>query len=219
MKDEAGLDERALRQALEQARPYIVDISARVVEYPGKRDEADAALDVLHLIDAALSGQQPADVARQCTVCHAVVASYPEGMCCHCRELPWPIATTPPPVPDRQGVEAMTAAWVKYDSPYDDRGFPEHHAAVARHAFGSGYRAALQTRPGYEDGVRAETLAQRFHETYERLAPSFGYETREASAKPWADVPEQNKRLMIAVCGEILALLPPPLTEDQSNEG
>lgn len=57
------------------------------------------------------------------------------------------------------------------------------------------------------EGVEAEALAQRFHETYERLAPSFGYETREASAKPWADVPDQNKRLMIAVCGEILAAL------------
>lgn len=54
----------------------------------------------------------------------------------------------------------------------------------------------------------AEALAQRFHETYERLAPSFGYETREASAKPWADVPDQNKRLMIAVCGEILTATP-----------
>ena len=52
-----------------------------------------------------------------------------------------------------------------------------------------------------------EALAQRFHEAYERLAPSFGYETREASAKPWADVPDQNKRLMIAVCGEMLAAL------------
>lgn len=51
---------------------------------------------------------------------------------------------------------------------------------------------------------RAEALAQRFHETYERLAPSFGYETREASAKPWADVPQQNRLLMIAVCAEIL---------------
>ena len=47
-------------------------------------------------------------------------------------------------------------------------------------------------------------LAQRFHEAYERLAPSFGFETREASAKPWADVPEQNRALMIAVCDEIL---------------
>ncbi len=48
-----------------------------------------------------------------------------------------------------------------------------------------------------------EALAQRFHETYERLAPSFGYETREASAKPWAEVPERNRALMIAVCSEI----------------
>jgi hypothetical protein len=50
----------------------------------------------------------------------------------------------------------------------------------------------------------AEALAQRFHETYERLAPEFGYKTREASAKPWADVPDQNKQLMISVCEELL---------------
>lgn len=50
----------------------------------------------------------------------------------------------------------------------------------------------------------AEDLARRFHETYERLALSFGYETREASAKPWSEVPENNRNLMIAVCAEIL---------------
>lgn len=50
----------------------------------------------------------------------------------------------------------------------------------------------------------AEALAKRFHETYERLAPRFGYETREASAKPWSDVPEQNRSLMIAVCQELI---------------
>lgn len=49
-----------------------------------------------------------------------------------------------------------------------------------------------------------EKLAQRFHETYERLAPQYGYETRKDSAVPWADVPEKNKKLMIAVCAEIL---------------
>lgn len=48
-----------------------------------------------------------------------------------------------------------------------------------------------------------EQLAQLFHETYERLAPDFGYKTREASAKPWSEVPDQNKNLMIAVCAEI----------------
>ena len=51
----------------------------------------------------------------------------------------------------------------------------------------------------------ADELAQFFHETYERLAPDHGYETREASAKPWADVPEQNKGLMIAVAEAVLA--------------
>ncbi|WP_328902297.1 hypothetical protein OHR86_22410 [Streptomyces sp. NBC_00441] len=50
----------------------------------------------------------------------------------------------------------------------------------------------------------AETIAQRFHEAYEELAPSHGYETREASRKPWSDVPEQNKSLMVAVVDRLL---------------
>jgi hypothetical protein len=49
-----------------------------------------------------------------------------------------------------------------------------------------------------------EELARAFHETYERLAPSHGYETRRESAVPWEDVPENNKNLMIAVCEELL---------------
>jgi hypothetical protein len=52
--------------------------------------------------------------------------------------------------------------------------------------------------------LKAEELAQLFHETYERLAPSYNYETRKESAKPWAEVPEKNKQLMIAVCDAIL---------------
>jgi hypothetical protein len=43
-----------------------------------------------------------------------------------------------------------------------------------------------------------------FHEKYERLAPEFGYKTREESAVPWDEVPEQNRSLMVAVCTEIL---------------
>lgn len=49
-----------------------------------------------------------------------------------------------------------------------------------------------------------ELLAQMFHEAYERLAPVNGYETRKESAKPWAEVPEKNRPLMIAVCQELL---------------
>ena len=49
-----------------------------------------------------------------------------------------------------------------------------------------------------------EWLAQRFHETYERLAPAFGYATREASAVRWDLVPEPNRSLMVAVAKDIL---------------
>ncbi len=55
--------------------------------------------------------------------------------------------------------------------------------------------------------MSAEALAQLFHETYERLAPRFSYKTREASAVPWADVPEGNRKLMIAVCETVLTEL------------
>jgi len=50
----------------------------------------------------------------------------------------------------------------------------------------------------------ADIWAQDFHDTYERTAPQFGYETRPESAKPWADVPENNRKLMTAVCAEVL---------------
>jgi hypothetical protein len=49
----------------------------------------------------------------------------------------------------------------------------------------------------------AEGLARRFHETYERLAPHFNYETRPESAVAWEDVPEANRRLMVATCEAI----------------
>lgn len=52
--------------------------------------------------------------------------------------------------------------------------------------------------------MKAEDLARYFHQTYENLAPHYGYETRKASAVPWAQVPENNRRLMIAVCESVL---------------
>ncbi len=44
-----------------------------------------------------------------------------------------------------------------------------------------------------------ESFAQYFHEQYEKLAPAFGYETRKASAVPFNELPENNRKLMIAV--------------------
>ena len=55
----------------------------------------------------------------------------------------------------------------------------------------------------------AESVARLFHETYERLAPSFKYKTRDATRVPWEQVPERNKRLMVAVAAEVLAVLFP----------
>ena len=63
----------------------------------------------------------------------------------------------------------------------------------------------------------AESVAKLFHEAYERLAPSFGYETREATRVPWEKVPERNKRLMIAVTAEVLAMLFPPAEPTSST--
>lgn len=48
-----------------------------------------------------------------------------------------------------------------------------------------------------------ETVARAFHETYERLAPEYGYETRRDSSVPWDRVPERNRTLMVAVAQEL----------------
>jgi len=61
-----------------------------------------------------------------------------------------------------------------------------------------------------------EALAQLFHETYERLAPSYQYETRRASAVPWVEVPEPNRSLMVAVAAEVLATLTSPTEHDSA---
>ena len=52
-----------------------------------------------------------------------------------------------------------------------------------------------------------ERVARLFHESYERLAPQFAYRTRQASAVPFDDVPENNRNLMIAAAGEVCAAL------------
>jgi len=48
-------------------------------------------------------------------------------------------------------------------------------------------------------------LAVLFHDTYERLAPDFGYETRKETRA--FDPESPNGKLMIAVCAKILVLI------------
>jgi hypothetical protein len=47
-------------------------------------------------------------------------------------------------------------------------------------------------------------MARAFHEAYEKLAPRFGYKTREESAVPWNELPEANRELMIATASLVL---------------
>jgi len=47
----------------------------------------------------------------------------------------------------------------------------------------------------------SEELARKFHESYERNAPLFGYETREDTKD--FDPESTNGKLMIAVCDEV----------------
>lgn len=49
--------------------------------------------------------------------------------------------------------------------------------------------------------VNGLEIAKRFHETYERLAPSFGYETRKDTKA--FDPESANGKLMAAVCQEV----------------
>lgn len=50
----------------------------------------------------------------------------------------------------------------------------------------------------------AERIAQAFHETYERLAPEYGYKTREASAVPGEELPRPNRTLIVATVADLL---------------
>lgn len=52
-----------------------------------------------------------------------------------------------------------------------------------------------------------EQLAKMFHDSYEELAPLFGYKTRTESAVPWEQVPENNRKLMISTAKLVLAAM------------
>ena len=59
--------------------------------------------------------------------------------------------------------------------------------------------------------MTAEQLAKKFHEAYEKLAPKFGYSSR-FEGKSFDELPENNRKLMVAVCEELLSMIdtPPP---------
>ena len=52
---------------------------------------------------------------------------------------------------------------------------------------------------------KGSELARLFHDTYERLAPDYGYETRKETRD--FDPASKNGRLMIATCDAIIAAI------------
>jgi len=67
--------------------------------------------------------------------------------------------------------------------------------------------------------MNAEQVAKLFHETYERLAPAFGYVTRKSSRLKWDSVPQKNRALMVAVSQTVLnALLEAESAEKSDNK-
>lgn len=76
--------------------------------------------------------------------------------------------------------------------------------------------AAEQAEPApaaRSGAVKAEDLAVMFHDTYEELAPQFGYETR--SDTKTFDPNSPNGQLMVAVCQRILAAIRKLKSKDQ----
>jgi hypothetical protein len=51
--------------------------------------------------------------------------------------------------------------------------------------------------------TRAEELARKMHDAYEAAAPKHGWVTQERSRKPWEEVPEGNRALMIEVMEQV----------------
>lgn len=50
---------------------------------------------------------------------------------------------------------------------------------------------------GRLDGKALEAAAKAGHDTYERLAPDYGYETRPESRIKWDDLPQAHRNLMV----------------------
>lgn len=80
----------------------------------------------------------------------------------------------------------------------------EHELYCEPEAIAPYLRSTVETKtmPRGWKSVKAFKLARQFHECYERLAPSFGYETRKETRA--FDPHSPNGQLMIAVCRELI---------------
>jgi len=96
-----------------------------------------------------------------------------------------------------EGVAEFLMAII-YNKPIWPNSWGQDVAMAAFALTDNGTRATY--KPAQQQGEPV-AMARKFHETYERLAPKFGYETRKDTRE--FDENSANGRLMIAVCGEI----------------
>jgi hypothetical protein len=83
----------------------------------------------------------------------------------------------------------------------------EHKAQAQKKTVGKYPPVRFNVDASRTDAERQEfvkRVAQEFHDTYERLGPLAGYETRRDSAVPWKEVPETNRVLMYATVSSLL---------------
>lgn len=107
------------------------------------------------------------------------------------------LAATPEPEPSDEQLQRLDH-WLKAQNWADDIDRALSTLQAVNTIFGTSVGVAPVE-------VTRDELARQFHETYERLAPSFDYSTRIESAVPWDDVPDANKSLMLAVADFLLS--------------
>ena len=54
------------------------------------------------------------------------------------------------------------------------------------------------------DDKEQRVIAQRFHEVYEQLAPSYGWKTQPESRVSWDELPPSQRELMVATVKRVL---------------
>jgi hypothetical protein len=108
---------------------WRIEINGYCADFDHEQAARNFAAQIKALPPSSGAAQQDAGAVRRCTVCTAIVASYPEGMCCHCRELPWPVENGDPATPDassgREALVDQVKEILKTEHEYTDFGMED----------------------------------------------------------------------------------------------
>lgn len=193
-----GVEDRAeamalMEEAVARIEALEADLAARdlTIEQHGaelvrRGDSLDAGLAVI--AEALALHTEQEGRTPQCEVCLTAV---------------WPCETVQALSRVPQGAAERAAELWPRSADLDEEG--ARIVARANFVAGATWQAEQAAARGVAPDRDPAKIAQAFHEAYERLAPTFGYQTRDASAVAWESVPEQNKTLMVATVADLLA--------------